>query len=163
MAAPFATGLCGLVKSEFPAYSRQEIRDAIEGHCRPLNDCSDYENGYMGEGLLDAEATLEWGTGIDDEGNVPIGKKVFALNPAYPNPASSDATISFALPEGYAGAVKLELFDIAGRKVAVPFDDRLSAGEHSISVDTANMASGVYLYRLTAGDDSAVKKMVISR
>ena len=59
--------------------------------------------------------------------------------------------------------VMLELFDITGRKVAVPLDDRLNAGEHRVSVDTANMASGVYLYKLTAGADSAVKKMVINR
>ncbi len=164
MAAPFVTGLCGLVKSEFPGYSRQEIRDAIEGHCRPLNNDSYYDQGKMGAGLIDAQETLDYGTGVDDEeGNNPNAPFAFTLGSSYPNPTSTNATISFALPDGYAGAVKIELFDIAGRKVATPLDDSLNAGEHNVDISTSNLANGVYLYKLTAGEDSAVKKMVVNR
>ena len=163
MAAPFVTGLCGLVKSEFPGYSRQDIRDAIEGHCRPLNNDSYYDQGKMGEGLIDAEETLDYGTGVDDEGNSPNAPFAFTVGSSYPNPTSAKATISFALPDGYAGAVKLELFDIAGRKVATPLDDSLNAGEHNVDISTSNLANGVYLYKLTAGEDTAVKKRVVNR
>jgi len=164
MSAPFVTGLCGLVKSEFPGYSRQEIRDTIENHCRPLNDDTYYDQGKMGEGLINANASLHMGVGIDeDEWTGPNSKAVFTLNSSYPNPTANIATVSFAVPDGYSGAVKLELFDIAGRKVATPLDDSLNAGEHNVDINTSNLASGVYLYKLTAGEDSAVKKMVVSR
>lgn len=164
MSAPFVVGLAGLIKSEFSSYDMDDIRDAIEIHCRPLSNCPYYNNGYMGEGLINAEASLNGGTGIDDEnGADPNAPFAFTLGSSYPNPTADKATVSFALPGGYTGAVKLELYDIAGRKVATPLDESLNAGEHKVDIGTSNLANGVYLYKLTAGEDTAVKKMVVNR
>ncbi|MCP4231287.1 MAG: T9SS type A sorting domain-containing protein [bacterium] len=99
------------------------------------------------------------GVGIDDDEygkpNVPTG---FALYQSYPNPARNSATISFALPE--TAAVNLTVFDINGRKVATLADEKLGAGEHERTV--SGLAAGIYLYRLMAGENSAVRKMVVT-
>ena len=84
---------------------------------------------------------------------------VFALHPAYPNPANDEVTISFALPR--TSPVTLDLFDIKGRKVESVIDGEMNVGEHEIDVATDSLTGGVYLYRLTTDEDSAVRKLVI--
>ncbi len=58
MATPHVVGLVGLCKSYDSGATRQEIRDAIEDSCRDLNNDSYFNDGYMGEGLIDANAAL---------------------------------------------------------------------------------------------------------
>jgi hypothetical protein len=82
----------------------------------------------------------------------------FALAQNYPNPASGETTVSFSLPE--KGYVELAVFDITGRKVDTLIASELAAGEHEIAYSPA-LAPGVYIYRLTAGENSAVRKMVV--
>jgi len=89
------------------------------------------------------------------------------LRQTVPNPARRGATIAFVLP--YAADVTLEVFDVAGRKVKtllrnVPH----SEGPHSETwdlnaADGRSVASGVYLYRLSTGDDTVNRKMVVLR
>jgi glycosidase len=68
----------------------------------------------------------------------------------YPNPFSGMATLRFALPA--PGNVKIEVFDILGRRVAVPVAGRLPAGNHELLWDATNEPSGAYLVRLESGD-----------
>jgi hypothetical protein len=82
----------------------------------------------------------------------------FALAQNYPNPAAGETTISFTLPE--KGHAELAVFDITGRKVDTVVAGELAAGEHEIAYSPA-LAPGVYLYRLTAGGETAVRKMVV--
>ncbi len=59
--------------------------------------------------------------------------------------------------------VRLDVFDILGRKVATLADGKYPAGKYTFAFDGTNLASGVYLYRLTAGSSSAVRKMLLIR
>ncbi|MCP4231286.1 MAG: T9SS type A sorting domain-containing protein [bacterium] len=96
------------------------------------------------------------GVGIDEDGT-PTSPTGFALYQSYPNPANNSATISFALPK--TAAVNLTVYDIKGRKVATLADEKLDAGEHERNI--SGLAAGIYLYRLMAGENSAVRKMVV--
>jgi Tol biopolymer transport system component len=92
--------------------------------------------------------------------------KEYCLRNAYPNPFNPTATISFDLPA--AGQVKLEVFNMLGQKVRTLVDGDLSAGTHSIEWNSADdsgkrVASGIYLYRLQAGEFSETKKMVLMK
>jgi hypothetical protein len=83
-----------------------------------------------------------------------------------PNPFNPTTTISYYLPE--AGQVVLEIFDVSGRRVACPVNRREAEGQHSVEwfgVDEAGaqMSSGVYFYRLTAGRQTLSRKMVLLR
>ncbi len=78
---------------------------------------------------------------------------------AYPNPFNPTTNISFNLPQ--AGLVQLEVFNIAGQKVATLIDGWMDAGVHSIVWNAGGSASGVYFYRIQAGNVNVTRKMVL--
>jgi len=100
---------------------------------------------------------------VDCRAGGNVKPTTFWLAQCAPNPAHDAAVIRFGLAEGFAGRVRLEVFDLAGRRVAVPWDGELAAGEHELTLNTASLSPGVYLYRLDAGAFTAAKKMVIAR
>jgi len=77
----------------------------------------------------------------------------------YPNPFNPAANISFRLAE--AMHVKLEIYNVMGQKVGTLVDDNLSAGEYTRKWDGSQFASGVYMYRLQAGETVQTAKMVL--
>lgn len=88
--------------------------------------------------------------------------RVFALTQNYPNPFNPSTTISFTLAED--SRVSLKVFDIMGREVATLVNGNLKAGElHSAVFDASHLASGMYLYRLEAGKNSLVKKLLLMK
>ncbi|MGD8781991.1 MAG: T9SS type A sorting domain-containing protein [Ignavibacteria bacterium] len=84
---------------------------------------------------------------------------VYSLNQNYPNPFNPTTTIEFALPQN--SDVKLVVYDILGRAVANLIDDNLAAGYHRINFNASNLATGVYFYRIKAGDFVSVKKLLL--
>ena len=81
----------------------------------------------------------------------------YALSDVYPNPFNPSATIRFALPE--AAEVRLVVYDVVGREVARLVEGKRPAGYHVAHFDGARLASGLYLYRLTArGEAGAFSK-----
>jgi hypothetical protein len=83
----------------------------------------------------------------------------FELCQNYPNPFNPSTTIKYELPR--ASYVSLTVYDILGREVSVLVNERRNAGVHGAKFDGSNLASGVYLYRLQAGDFVASKKMLV--
>jgi hypothetical protein len=88
--------------------------------------------------------------------NVPSS---YSLSQNYPNPFNPVTKIAFSLPKN--SDVKLVVFDILGREVATLVNDYRTAGTHSIEFNASNLASGVYLYRIEAGDFKDVKRMML--
>ncbi len=86
---------------------------------------------------------------------------VCTLAQNYPNPFNPETTISFGIPE--SGKVNLSIYDILGRKVAELVNENLPAGNYNHRFNAANFASGVYFYRITVNDFSAVKKFVLMK
>ncbi len=85
----------------------------------------------------------------------------FLLEDNYPNPFNPETSIRFGLPE--SAAVRIEVFDVIGRRVAVLVNDELAAGYHQVRFDASKLASGLYVYRMTAGGLNLVKKMVLMK
>ena len=125
-----------------------------------------------------SDDTLTWaGIFIDDVGwrvepMVGVGESggqvsdAFELLPNYPNPFNPSTSIRFSLPA--ASDVRLEIFDILGRRVGVLVDERLNAGEYNVAwngtdADGDAAASGIYFYRLTTGQGTRQAKMTLLR
>lgn len=80
---------------------------------------------------------------------------------AYPNPVRQRGTVAYTLPE--ASEVTLRLYDVLGRRVATLDAGSRRAGRHEVSFDPASLASGVYVGRLRAGDQTRVRKITVVR
>ena len=97
-------------------------------------------------------------TSVSGDKNMP---RVFALDQNYPNPFNPSTTIEYSLPE--AGQVRLEVFNAIGERVAMLVDSRQDAGTYRSSFDASVLPSGVYLYRLSAGANVSVKRMMLMK
>jgi hypothetical protein len=87
--------------------------------------------------------------------------EVLALAPTTPNPFSTSTTVRFALPD--AGAVRVALYDVLGREVALLADGERAAGTHEITLDARGLATGVYVIRLDADGASLSQRVTVSR
>jgi hypothetical protein len=83
----------------------------------------------------------------------------FRLEQNYPNPFNPSTTIRFAIPQ--RSHVTLKLYDILGRKVATLVDERLQPGEYKVVFDAGALASGVYVYRIQAGEFVRSMKLML--
>lgn len=88
--------------------------------------------------------------------SAPVPSAYF-LAQNHPNPFNPETTISFGLPE--AGLVTLEIYNITGQKVAVLADGYMNAGVHDVTWNASMLSTGIYFYKLQAGNFSEMKKM----
>lgn len=85
----------------------------------------------------------------------------FALRQNYPNPFNPSTTISFDVPR--KTSLRLVVYDLLGREVFTAAEGVFEQGSYSVHADLSGRASGIYLYRLLAGDFSETKKMVVTK
>jgi hypothetical protein len=83
----------------------------------------------------------------------------FELGQNYPNPFNPNTTIELALPE--AVNVELVLYNILGQQIATLHTGEMTAGLHRFHFDGSTLSSGLYFYRVTAGEFNAVRKMML--
>jgi hypothetical protein len=101
-------------------------------------------------GFENADYTLEMNSTMPDDD--------FILQ-NYPNPFNNSTRITFAITE--SKPVKLEVYDSIGRRVATLVDSQLESGFHTINFDAAGLATGMYIYRITTGELTRSKKMLL--
>ena len=83
----------------------------------------------------------------------------YALSQNYPNPFNPSTKIDFSLPR--SSNVELKVYNVLGQVVATLLNTQLSAGNHTVTFDAQNLASGIYFYSLRAGEFTSVKKMML--
>jgi hypothetical protein len=115
----------------------------------------------VGEAITAGQSAIGGETGIPGE---------FMVRQNFPNPFNPQTDIGVEIAEfargGSAsggGSVKLAVYDLLGREVAVLLDGPLEPGRYSVRFDGSNLSSGTYLYRLTAGDVVQVRKMILMK
>jgi hypothetical protein len=85
----------------------------------------------------------------------------FTLHQNYPNPFNPSTTITFSL--AHSASASLRVYDMLGREVAILVNGFTTSGKHEVQFNAANLASGVYAYRLTSGNFTEVKKMMLMK
>ncbi len=81
----------------------------------------------------------------------------FSLSQNYPNPFNPTTHLEFGIPD--LGFVTLKVYDALGNEVKILVNENKPAGKYTVTFDGSNLSSGIYFYRLTSGNFSAVKKM----
>ena len=87
------------------------------------------------------------------------GPDKFELYQNYPNPFNPETVIKFEIPT--SSFVNLSVYNLIGEKVATLKNENVEQGSHSIKFSGSNLPSGVYIYRLTAGNTNITKKMTL--
>ena len=98
-------------------------------------------------------------TGIHDENNSISIPSTFSLEQNYPNPFNPTTQIRFSLP--VKSDVKIEVFNILGQKVSTVTNKKFSAGNHLVEWDASKFSTGLYFYKLTAGEYVQSRKMIL--
>ncbi len=85
----------------------------------------------------------------------------YALGQNYPNPFNPSTSLSYSVRQ--AGDVRIEVFDLMGRKVSTLVDAPVSAGTYEVTFHAGDLASGVYIYTMTAGNEVLTRKMLLQK
>ena len=96
-------------------------------------------------------------TGIED--NLQADVKSFRLSQNYPNPFNPETVIQYSIPE--KSYVNLKLYDVLGREITTLVNEFKSSGDYSVKFNCKNLADGVYIYRLQAGNYDVSRKLII--
>ena len=97
-----------------------------------------------------------------DEGRLNHDNSItWYLSQNYPNPFNATTEIRFTIPQ--RSRVILKVFDLLGREVATLRDEMLPAGAHSAVFDAANLTTGIYFVRISAGEFNAIRKLLMIR
>jgi hypothetical protein len=132
---------------------------------------SEYKVVYFGFGFEQITETairdtliariIRWaGVGVTKAGDEELVVREFGLEQNYPNPFNPSTKIRYTITEGDA-EVSLKVYDIMGREVEQLVNGKQSAGEYEVEFDASKLASGMYIYKLTAGEKVSVKKMTL--
>ena len=107
-----------------------------------------------------AQVTTEYQNAVTAvEGPVSGTPESFELSQNYPNPFNPSTKIDFKISK--ASDVKLTVYNVLGQQVATLLNEHMSAGSQSVVFDASKLSSGVYFYRLDAGNFSSIKKMML--
>ncbi len=104
----------------------------------------------------DGTSELQRGALVDES-----NKEGYRLEPNYPNPFNPSTTIRYGLP--VRSHVSLTVFNTLGQQVATLVNGEMEAGYHDVKFDASRLPSGVYLYRLQAGNHIEVRKALLMK
>ena len=153
-----------------------EIRNGLTGEIESSIDLeSKYDSGVKGVFIGDVDndgldelvfhyrmnsVVYEYSSPVSDiqvmNQNIP---KEIKLEPNYPNPFNPSTMIRFTLPK--PSEVKIEVYNTSGQRVEILINQRMAAGTHKVEFTAQNLSSGVYFYRIEAGEFQDVKKMIL--
>ena len=100
----------------------------------------------------------EWGqlTGVNTNINIVSDYKLYQN---YPNPFNPSTKIEYDLPK--EGMISLKIYDMLGREVKTLVNEHKNAGSYNIEFNANHLTSGIYFYRLTSGNFTQVKKLIL--
>lgn len=98
---------------------------------------------------------------VSETGLLPDLPKNFALSQNYPNPFNPITAISYELPASQK--ISLDIYDLSGHKVRTLVNDFQEAGYYTVTFNANTLSSGMYLYRLSAANESITKKMLLMK
>ena len=119
-----------------------------------------YIGTHLGSLTTGQEKTLiavrDSGATFVDDYTVP---GTYNLYQNYPNPFNPTTTIKYSIPE--VGIVSLKVYDLLGKEVVTLVSDYKPAGSYTVEFDGSHLSSGIYFYKLTSGQFTSVKKLIL--
>lgn len=136
----------------------------VEGHGNSNSEKNySFQDSPTSEGVysyrlkqIDFDGKFEYSSIVEVEFNTVTD---FALEQNYPNPFNPTTSISYSIPQNEF--VTLKVYDVIGNEVATLVNTVQERGKHEVNFNAANLSSGIYFYKLTAGNSIQIKKMML--
>lgn len=161
-ATPMVTGLAALLLAKDSSRTPLDLRSIIRATAddtvgRPQEDTPGFDY-YHGYGRINCYRALTYppSSVFGQDETTPVDFILFAN---YPNPFNPITTFRFALP--HRSVVKLDIYNNLGQFVATVVDEELDSGSYEVNWNAGGLSSGVYFYRLHAGEFTTTKKLVL--
>jgi len=158
MACPHITGTIALMLQKKHSLTPQQARDILTSTAREDSWTGNTPNYKWGYGRVDALAAMVI-TAIEPMDLT--GPADYELEQNFPNPFNPRTNIRFSIPR--LAAVKLIVYNTLGEAVVTLVDENLAAGKYQVDFDASQLSSGIYFYRLTAGDMMQSRKMILMK
>lgn len=180
----FVSDLTGYIagNDEYSTFSRVLLK-TTNGGANWISQFAGTNHGLYGVHFINentgwiagGESMNTYGVGVvykTTNAGIPIGIEIisteipdqFSLSQNYPNPFNPETRIKFTIPavgNGRDRSVRILIYDMLGREIAVLVNEQLNPGTYEVNWDASAYPSGVYLYKLQAGDYSETKKMML--
>jgi len=114
---------------------------------------------YSADGVIDLIVDEDYRPGTLPSVEDYLVPKNFDLSQNYPNPFNPTTTIEYSIPKD--ANVSIKIYDVLGKEVATLVNEQRSAGTYIINWNASNFSSGLYFYRITAGEFADTKKMFL--
>ena len=111
---------------------------------------------YSDKGYRPADLKMRQILGVPGKNSVPL---TMSLQGNYPNPFNPTTTIRYSLSQ--SANVKVEIFDVLGRRIAVLVDEHQNIGTYDVKFNAQHFASGIYFVRMRAGEYNKIHKMTL--
>ncbi|MDR9410594.1 MAG: T9SS type A sorting domain-containing protein, partial [Balneolaceae bacterium] len=116
-----------------------------------------FEGGFWdGENNVSGQLTVNAATDVEEMADIP---EEFGIDQNYPNPFNPSSNIRYAVPQ--TSHVTIEVYNVTGQLVATLVNETRNAGYHNVTFDGTRLASGLYIYRMQAGNFVQIKKMMM--
>ncbi len=138
------------------SFVQNDVIESISGQVI-VDKISDGNNNILSGFFSNPDAQSTNVTSADETN--PIVIKNYTLFQNYPNPFNPSTKISYALPQN--SFVELKVFNLLGQEIATLVNEQKPVGNYEVNFDASNLPSGVYIYKMKAGEYVQTKKMVL--
>ncbi|MBX3007242.1 MAG: T9SS type A sorting domain-containing protein [Melioribacteraceae bacterium] len=142
----------------FTTYNWRRSRHGYGGFASNLS-------GYIFNGKIYGEILTNYIVGVEQDIELPTK---YSLSQNYPNPFNPTTTIKYSIPivetrYGASPIVLLKIYDVLGREIATLVNEEKAPGNYEVVFNGANLPSGIYFYKMSCGNFSETKKLVLMK
>ncbi len=157
MSAPHFTGVLALLLEQQPDLTYEEAFEVLKNSAVSDDLTGQVPNNEFGHGRIDVHAALQQLiTSVESDDELP---REFSISQNYPNPFNPTTNIEYSVAS--KNHVTIKVYDILGNELTTLVSKTKPSGNYKVSLDGSNLSSGVYFYRINAGNYQEVKKMML--
>lgn len=159
--SPLTAAVAAQMLQVNPSLTPIEVRDILRATASQATN----PDNALGWGIINADAAVIMAeTGINPIGvyTEPLSPKTFSVAEPYPNPFSSSTTLTISSTENLS-QVRVSIYNLKGERLVIPFEGPIYSGQNHLRLNTPDLPSGLYFYRVESASSLHTGKLFIVR